>query len=58
MHVGQTEIAAGITVRQSFVIEAEQMQHRRVQIMHEYNRNRASDFYRLYGSNFTGKYVL
>ena len=32
MHVGQTVVATGVTVGELFVIEAEQMKNRRVQI--------------------------
>ena len=34
MHIGQPEITTRISVRELLVIEAEQMQQRRVQIMH------------------------
>src|SRR5206468_11545840 len=33
MHVGQTEVAAGVAVRQALVIEAEQVQHGGVQVV-------------------------
>lgn len=33
MHIGQTEIAAGVAVDQLFVIETQQMQDRRVQVV-------------------------
>src|SRR6266496_6361986 len=34
MNVGEAEIAAGVAEGQLFVVEAEQPQHRRVQIVH------------------------
>ena len=34
MHVGQTEVSAGIAICQLFVIEAKQVQNRRVQVVH------------------------
>ena len=34
MHIGQPEVAPGVAVRQLRVVEAEQVQDRRVQIMH------------------------
>ena len=33
MHVGQTKIAAGVTVGQLLVVETQQMQDRRVQVV-------------------------
>ena len=33
MHVGQTKIAAGVTVGQPFVVEAQQVQQRGVQVV-------------------------
>ena len=34
MHVGEAEVAASVAIGQPLVIEAEQMQHRSVQVMH------------------------
>ena len=34
MHVGQPKIAASVAVGEPLVVEAQQVQHRRVQIMH------------------------
>ena len=34
MHVGQSEIAALVPIRQLLVIDAQEVQHRRVQIEH------------------------
>ena len=36
MHIGQAEVAAGVTVSQSLVIDAEQMKHGGVEIMGVY----------------------
>jgi hypothetical protein len=33
MHVGQSEVATGISIRELLMIEAEQLQHRRVQVV-------------------------
>ena len=34
MHVGQAVVAAGVAVGEAFVVEAHQVQDRRVEIMH------------------------
>ena len=36
VHIGQTKIPAGISVREFFMIEAEQLEHRSVQIVDVY----------------------
>ena len=36
MHIGQAEVAAGVTVSQSLVIDAKQMKHGGVEIMGVY----------------------
>lgn len=48
MHVGQTEIPPGISVRQLLVVEPQAMQHRRMQIVrtHRIHRSLEAEFVR------------